>query len=142
MSAPPNAFVKVVTVTFEYPPTSPTGVKTLAPLGAVESDIKELRITIFPVDGFLPTIPSPNTTWYFPSSASSTQYTFAVELTVVVSFARVYENKFVTVADDCIFTVNVDVSVLEIRNLNFFYLILQLLEEYSLALQYLLHETI
>ena len=82
--------VNVVTVTFEYPPTPLTGVNSFAPFGAAASAINEVNIIIFPDIGALPIIPSPNNTSNFPSSASSNQYTFAVELTVVVSFATEY----------------------------------------------------
>ena len=74
---------------------------------------------MFPDMGALPTIPSPNNTSNFPSSASSSQYTLAVELTDVVSFASVYEYKFETVADVCILTTNPLVSVFAFGSVNF-----------------------
>ncbi len=111
LSAPPNAAFEVATETSENPPIDPDAVKEFAPFVSEPSVIKLLSNTIFPVIGFLPKTPSPNSTLNCPSVYSLMKYTFDEELTVVMSVALAYTEVFVSSADSWSVTTNVSISV-------------------------------
>ena len=70
LSEPPEDTFDVITETVEYPPTVPDAEKVFAPFTSSPSVINASRRTIFPVTGFLPNTPSPNSTLNWPSVLS------------------------------------------------------------------------
>ena len=99
MSDPPNAAFEVATETVACPPIDPDEVKEFAPFVSEPSVTKLLSNITFPVTGFLPKTPSPNSTLNCPSEYSLMKYTFDEELTVVMSVALAYTEVFVSIAD-------------------------------------------
>ena len=89
LSEPPEAAFVTATETVEYPPTVPDAENVFAPFTSSPSVTNAARRTMFPVTGFLPITPSPNSTLNWPSELSLRKYTFDVELTVVMSVAFV-----------------------------------------------------